>query len=589
MATVPLSASVIHFMQGVPFNNDYKNTRWFVTKTEQTNYFLGKPRVHSMTDASFIRIEGRNLIAVNKNTDDLWGTNYIMFQNAKYNNKWFYAFVTKLEYKNLNNTHVHFEIDVLQTWRFEMNFKPSYVVREHRPLWNSDGTPVVNTIDEELSYGLDYDVVEVKRHLPFDPILFMVVVTKSVMHVGNDEKNIKPIVNGLPQPLSYYVHPFKLDGTSPRTFVGANGTPISSPTSFLESIYTQDSAVDNVVSVYVTDFFGGNLSYNEGTDTMTFNSTQYSKVDIADDNATNATTIYVNSLDYVSFTKVFPDKYSGFEKPSESKLLMYPYTLTILDDFKGNRTEIKNEYVKGKELKIGVKGSLGTTNKTSYSVRDYLMDGIEHQGVAELENSVINANPNDLPIINDFLSAYLQGNRNSIENQKNSIMWKGATGAVSGGIGGFASAGGVNPIGVASGVTGVATGVGNAIIEMQGIQAKIKDIDNMPPQLVKMGSNTAFDYGNGVNGLFIVKKQIKPEYRKILSDFFNMFGYKTNEVKVPNFRTRQNWNYVQTLNCNILGNIANEDLQILKSIFDGGITLWHTEDVGNYDLSNGVR
>jgi hypothetical protein len=123
---------------------------------------------------------------------------------------------------------------------------------------------------------------------------------------------------------------------------------------------------------------------------------------------------------------------------------------------------------------------------------------------------------------------------------------------------------------------------------LQGIQAKQKDIANMPPQMVKMGSNTAFDYGNNVQGLYIIKKQITSEYRKKLSDYFGMFGYKVNEVKIPNFHTRKSWNYVQTSACTILGNFNNEDLNELKSVFDNGITLWHTDDVGNYSLDNGV-
>ena len=79
------------------------------------------------------------------------------------------------------------------------------------------------------------------------------------------------------------------------------------------------------------------------------------------------------------------------------------------------------------------------------------------------------------------------------------------------------------------------------------------------------------------------------EYRRKLTDFFKMFGYKVNEVKIPNFRTRQHFNYVETRNCNIQANINNNDLQAIKNIFDSGITLWHTDDIGNYNLSNGVR
>src|SRR6185312_11723432 len=157
MATVPLSGTNIRLLSGVPFSNDYKNTRWFDTKSEQTNYFTSKPLKHSMTEANFQRIEGFNFIAVNKSIDDLWGTNYIMFQNSQYNAKWFYGFVTKLEYVQKNRTNVHFQIDVFQTWKFEMNFKPSFVIREHCPLWNKDGSPIINTVDEGLNYGSEYD------------------------------------------------------------------------------------------------------------------------------------------------------------------------------------------------------------------------------------------------------------------------------------------------------------------------------------------------------------------------------------------------------------------------------------------------
>jgi hypothetical protein len=141
---------------------------------------------------------------------------------------------------------------------------------------------------------------------------------------------------------------------------------------------------------------------------------------------------------------------------------------------------------------------------------------------------------------------------------------------------------------VAQAGVGIVQGAGNSVLQMQALQAKQKDIDNIPPSIAKMGSNTAYDFGNGYRGIYVIKKQIKDEYIKKLEDFFNMFGYKLNEVKIPNFHTRQNWNYVQTANCNITGNMNNEDLQELKQIFDNGITLWHTDDIGNYSLSNGV-
>jgi hypothetical protein len=205
-----------------------------------------------------------------------------------------------------------------------------------------------------------------------------------------------------------------------------------------------------------------------------------------------------------------------------------------------------------------------------------------------LENSVVNSNPNDLPIITDMLSSFLQGNRNSIQNQLNSSIFGGFLHTIAGLITGGASVAAGSAQGVASSGTSIAGGMSSTYFHTQGMIAKQKDINNTPPSLSKMGGNTYFDYGNRINGLYLIKKQIRPEYQKKLEDFFNIYGYKKNEVKVPNFNTRQYWNYVQTAGCTIQGNFNNEDLNELKAIFDNGITLWHTDDIGNYSLDNGV-
>ena len=192
MATVPLSGTNIRLISGVPFNNDYKNTRWFDTIGQQQSYFLGKPTLYVGASSNFQKIEGSHIVSVPVHVDRLHGANYFMFQNADYNNKWFYAFVTRLEYKNKLNTHVHFEIDVFQTWRFEMKFKPSYVVREHRKLWNADGTPVINTIDEGLNYGTDYDTVSSVQYLPNGGYKWLVIVAKYALHI--QDKMVKASV-----------------------------------------------------------------------------------------------------------------------------------------------------------------------------------------------------------------------------------------------------------------------------------------------------------------------------------------------------------------------------------------------------------
>lgn len=91
----------------------------------------------------------------------------------------------------------------------------------------------------------------------------------------------------------------------------------------------------------------------------------------------------------------------------------------------------------------------------------------------------------------------------------------------------------------------------------------------------------------GRNGFSFYKMSIKQEYAKIIDDFFSMFGYKVNEVKIPNVTGRQNWNYVKTVDANILGDIPQEDMQKLKDIFNSGVTFWHNPNTFlDYSQSN---
>jgi hypothetical protein len=587
MATVPLSGTDISLYTGIPFSNDYKHTRWFDDITAQQTWFSSKTVVHQISESTFQRDNDRTFIRCDKSIDELRGVNYLKFRNTDYNNKWFYAFVTKLEYKNKSMTNVHFQIDVLQTWRFEMNFKPSFIEREHCPQYYSDGMPVMNTVDEGLDYGTEYDTVQMVNYRPYDENLFVVIVSKETMHMTSDNK-VEPVVNGSIQPLTYYVHPVKLNGQSPTVRKDGTSVNLSTLKEVLKALYENTKAVGNIVSIYMTEYIGKDIDYDGTNDVLDFDGVNFADVAIKD-TPTNIITMYVKDVQfYESNFRSLGDKYSGYAPVEESKLLMYPYTCLVLDDFKGNRVEYKNELIDSNLLNITVRGSMGTSNKTAYSVQQYLAPNMSGTDLLlhSLEHSLINNNPNDIPIVTDMLSAFLQGNKNQIQTQKDSAVFQGVNSVVGSIIGGVASAVTRNPLGVLSSVQEGLHGVGNSMLQMQGISSKQKDISNVPPQITKMGSNTAFDSGNGYLGCFVLKKQIKAEYRKKLTDFFKMFGYKVNEVKVPNFHTRRSWNYVKTVGCYIRGNFANEDLQELKSIFDNGITLWHHEDMGNYDLDN---
>ena len=83
--------------------------------------------------------------------------------------------------------------------------------------------------------------------------------------------------------------------------------------------------------------------------------------------------------------------------------------------------------------------------------------------------------------------------------------------------------------------------------------------------------------------------QVSAEYAKVIDDYFDMYGYATRSVKVPNRSARPHWNYVKTNGCVLSGNAPADDVRKICSIYDDGITFWkNPSEVGNYSLDNSL-
>ena len=112
--------SSIHFFKNVPCDIDYKNTLYFASKTSQYNFFLSNNRLkYTLNNQSYQRFNRG--IRVNLPVDSLVDCNYLAFSNQSYSDKLFFAFITNLEYVNDNTTYVEFELDVIQSFIFDVN------------------------------------------------------------------------------------------------------------------------------------------------------------------------------------------------------------------------------------------------------------------------------------------------------------------------------------------------------------------------------------------------------------------------------------------------------------------------------------
>lgn len=120
--------TTIRMLKDVPLDNTYRNTIYFADVGNQTSYFSGKTK-YTFAAQSYQRVQ-KGALRIGLKADDLYDCNYLMFQNTAYGNKWFYAFVTGVEYVNNETSEVSFEIDVMQTWCFDYDVKMSFVERE---------------------------------------------------------------------------------------------------------------------------------------------------------------------------------------------------------------------------------------------------------------------------------------------------------------------------------------------------------------------------------------------------------------------------------------------------------------------------
>ena len=615
----------VHLLSNVPFNFSYNNVMDFDTINEQTTYFINKSKLE-FEDLTHQRVNN-NSINLEVAYEDLYDVNYMMFQNEKIPGKWFYAFITSYDFVSPNVTRISYQIDVYQTWLFEMEWQTTYVEREHTKRFNQDGTPVINTIEEDLQYGTDYKTIY-KRKCNDDNIIWLVAITKSPIEeiLGSTVSHVGKVGN-IYTPLCYTLVPTDLDNVLTRINGKVGGD------TFLLNLGQNESTVGQLVSIFYTPY----VPFNYNIDANNNITTNDPNIHFIDGGGVGAFYSYYGDTSWTPRNySITNNMYSLMGNYSESKLYMYPYTVIELTDMQGNTATLKPQNFDNKSLSFDIMSCISTQPKTAIYPHGYL--GNTTGNVIDFTDGIINNNICDIPIVDDYTASYMQANRNSIATTNkytmdnairgisqnnatnrlnNAIMDKQQqynqaemfTSALTGGIGN-AMAG--NLLGAIGSVTGsLYKGVKsydlnegkragmnlnnefanrNLMINAEqaiGLtQAKINDINNIPPTVSNLGNNTMFDTGWKNMHFYVMIKTVRDEFREQLTNYFKMFGYKVNKLEIPNTKSRQNYNYIKTIDANIVGNIPANDLSAIKGIFDKGVTIWHSDNVGDYSLTN---
>jgi hypothetical protein len=592
----------------------------FDTIQEQTTYFLNKSKLE-FEDLTYQRVNN-NSINLEVAYEDLYDINYMMFQNDRIPGKWFYAFITSYDFVSPNVTRISYQIDCYQTWLFDMTWQSTYVEREHTKRFNSDGTPVINTLDEGLAYGDDYKTVY-KRKCNNDNIIWLVAITKLPMHMilSGGGTAAPSNIGGVRNPLFFTLLPLDLDNEN----VTINGNRPDYTNILL--LGQDEQTVGQLVSLYYTPYVPFEYSLSNNND-----------LTVSDPNIHIYTEDGYSYMEYneLMYNRWTPKNYTVSNNMysdimpnySESKLLMYPYTIIELTDMKGNTVTLKPQNFDSNSLVFQTRGSISTQPKTAIYPVNYL--GNTSGGVVDFTGGIIDNTICDVPIVDDYTASYMQANRNSIattnkyaldnanrgiiqnnavNNLQNVMMDKQQQYMESDTGWGFAK----NLFNMKIG-SAIETGYNlkkeydlsqgqrlamnqnndianhnlrvNAMQAIGMTQAKINDINNIPPTVSNLGNNTMFDTGWKNMHYYVMIKTVREEYAEQLTNYFKMFGYKVNKLEVPNTKSRQYYNYIKTVDANIIGNIPSNDLNTIKGIFDKGVTIWHTDNVGDYTVNN---
>ena len=604
-------SGTVYLCKNAIVDRNYSHTITFRNPSEQQTYW-GSLIKYSITDVTYVRRQ-RQYIRVDYNLDELKDVNYLFYRAAE-GSKLYYCFVTGKEYFSDNTTYVYFETDVLQTYMFDYTVKPSYVLQEHCDRWDANHKPIYSRTDEGLDYGSEYTVESAYKIASSDKAIqwYLAICLPHNMLVSEGFNAKEPSQVLSPNPYIFYLIP---DRFVKVTYTNAEGgsvedKDISNIYQFMELMGNSElgTFVKQIVKLPYSPFDftqnDTNITITDSDLSLTHSSLQYNET-IA---FTYLRVHYLNITDYFTFKNMSKalaemDIFEGIDsalptneqweevvknpytterdKRFESKLLTHPYRYNLLTDWRNTPIIVKNEYIGGDKIKVNYLQSISFNGAARYWIEGYKKDP---EGRNSSLTQIIQE---DCPVVVDQYYEYMLANKNQITANQTNAMANLKTGVATNLVGGIMS--GNARGGVTSAITGAIGGSVNYQNMIRSENAKQSDIKNLPDTIISSNDGT-FNAQDDNRYVTFYRYKICCEFEELLADTFAMTGYTVKRVKVPNLKTRARYNYVRTVGANIVGSFDQDDLSIIRNIFDNGVTFWHYNTVNfkplDYSLEN---
>lgn len=515
----------IRILKDVPLEPSYENTLYFSSLSAQTNYFSSKAK-YTLTQNTYQRVN-RGVIRVGIKADSLYNCNYVMFQNAGYGNKWFYAFILKVEFVNNTTADVFFDVDVMQTYWFDFSLRECLVERQH----STTDVPGDNLVPEGLETGEYLDtVITTLGDLTTSSIVVACACTESAQdfHGG--------YFNGTYSGLNYVSFDNTVEGAK-------------SCSEFIKTVVNAGKQ-DSIVSVFLMP---KHLVATDGQDLITGNFT---------------------------VTESIPTSLDGYT-PKNKKLLTSPYSFLTCSTRMGTIKKWDWEFFTGNSgVNLWYAGDT-TPNPSVWCVpMDY--KGLHYN----YDDACIMTGFPQIAYNVDTFRAWLAQSAGTLAVNSvasvGSAMYKGGQNAISQLPSGVSRA-----TAVAAGISGAA-GAAPVAIGLAALSVVAEVIEHAYLPTVARGAQSGMVWaGQKSMTFYFYHRHITAQFARIIDEYFDMYGYALHRVAVPNVQARKHWTYVKTIGCAVIGSMPADDMRKIQQIFDNGVRFWRNpSEVGNYSLDN---
>lgn len=519
----------IKIFHDIPLDNTYQHTLRFSDVAHQTAYFSASSRIKASFTAQYYTRLNRGVIRVNALADNLYDCNYVAYQNTSFGNKWFYAFISSVEYVNNAVTEIHFEIDVMQTWYFDFQLLPCFVERMHSTSDAIGDNIVPESVERgEYIYNDQGRIDGTQRHA-------IVVAT----------------VNTQNQTVNGQIYGRIYGGLTLRAFASQDAASVNA---YIATFLAQPDAVCSmymVPEILITD---GPLQPGGGGP----DPSEYGEA--LDSTNTLNTPVVKNDIQGISIQDALEDYV-----PHNHKLYTYPFNYLMLFDTTGKSLTLRYEFFDQLKPVIEIGGSITLPVTLIARPRNY-----KNQTNAVMGETLSTAN---YPLCSWNVDSY--------------AAWV-AQNAVSYGIQAGGMAIGAAATALMNPIAGV-VGVGSAVHQVTNIMQQSYQASIAADQIRGNQQSGNADFSMGYMGIWSARMSVTSQFARMIDSYFDMFGYAQKKVMQPVRKARQIWTYVKTIGCVIEGSVPADDANKICKLHDNGITYWDVENnpnitVGNYML-----